>query len=139
MRSTTAFDVRGAIGLTVYGFNVLLALDPVREQTPRELADQSNVPRTKVHSLMDELVEKGFARAIILPNARPSLAHPRKTYVRLRMPSRESMQQLVNQIDSEIGFLESWRRRLQLELDKLPDQTSKIEFGESPGPMGGSG
>ncbi len=117
-------DFRVSLGLTAYEFNLLLKLDPVREQTPGELAGASQVPRKQVHRALGNLVEKGFARATTLPTSRFSL-HPRKTYVRLRMPQRELLQQLVNQIDSQMGFLGSWKNTLEAELFQIDREAER--------------
>src|SRR3989338_4811247 len=97
--SSKTLDALRTIGLNKYERNLWTALLSRGSATARELADISNVPRSRCYDVLESLAERGFV--VVQPGKplRYVAIHPREALERSKKKIQEDATELSDKID----------------------------------------
>jgi sugar-specific transcriptional regulator TrmB len=99
-------------GLTIYESEAYLALLSRRELTAEEIAKSSSIPITRVYGTVEELIQKGFARAVQSRPRRFQALAPEEA-------KREYMTHLRRSFETNLLSIDEVMKRLQREVEPL--------------------
>lgn len=102
----------GRAGLTIYESEAYLALLSGRELTAEEIAKKSSIPITRVYGTLEELMQKGFARAVQSRPRRFQAISPEEA-------KRAYLTHMRRSFETNLIGIEEVMKRLQKEIEPL--------------------
>jgi sugar-specific transcriptional regulator TrmB len=102
----------GRAGLTIYESEAYLALLSGRELTAEEIAKKSSIPITRVYGTLEELMQKGFARAVQSRPRRFQAISPEEA-------KRAYLTHMRRSFETNLISIDEVMKRLQKEIEPL--------------------
>jgi sugar-specific transcriptional regulator TrmB len=99
-------------GLTIYESEAYLALISKRELTAEEIAKTTSIPITRVYGTLEELMQKGFARAVHSRPRRFQAVSPEEA-------KREYLTHLRRNFEASLLSIEEVMKNLQRDVEPL--------------------